>query len=70
MTWVRVRDRDTGHQYDVDARALDPAAHEPLLSPRYPDLQYGPPRPPKHRVPKGVTTKAGQPATSTSKGTS
>ena len=53
MTWVRVRDRATGHQYDVDERALDPAAHARLNSPRWPDLPGGPPRQPLHHAPLG-----------------
>lgn len=57
--WVRVRDKDTGHEYDIAPSVFDPAAHTRLNAPvAYPDL-YGDtarPRPAKHR-----TDKAGQP---------
>lgn len=59
--FTRVRDRDTGHEYDVPPSAFDPDVHVKVNAPsRYPDLS-GPgarPRPAKHR-----TDKAGQPAT-------
>ena len=55
-TWIRVTDRDTGHQYDVAGAAFRPEAHLKVNAPKqYPDL-YGPgarPRRPKHRVTKG-----------------
>lgn len=58
--WVRVRDRDTGHEYDVAGTAFDAELHTKVnASKQYPDL-YGPgarPRPAKHRV-----DLAGQPA--------
>ena len=58
---VRVRDRDTGHEYDLDAAAVDPAAHTKVTAPgRWPDLHGdgARPRPPLHR-----TDKAGHPVT-------
>lgn len=60
-TWVRVRDRDTGHEYDVAESAFRPEVHVKVNKPaQYPDLS-GPaarPRPAKHS-----TDKAGRPAT-------
>ncbi len=57
MTWVRVRDKTTGHEYDVRESALDPNAHEKLESKDYPDLtgELDAPRPTKHRVMKDGT---------------
>lgn len=51
--WVRVRDRATGHEYDISPRAMR-AKHQPLNSDRWPDL-FGAgsrPRRPKHYVGK------------------
>lgn len=58
-TWVRVKDRGTGHEYDVDESALIPEVHVRLNKPAFPDLSgpYARPRPAKHN-----TTKAGRPA--------
>lgn len=28
--WIRVRDKSTGHEYDIAPSALDERAHEPL----------------------------------------
>ena len=71
--WIRVTDRDTGHQYDVVSAAFDPAAHIKVNAPRqWPDL-YGPgarPRPAKHRVGKGGQPQSTAPSTSTSTSTS
>lgn len=57
--WVRVRDKATGHTYDLAPSQIRQDAHERVNAPKaYPDL-YGDgdqPRPPKFR-----TTKAGQP---------
>lgn len=59
-SFVRVRDKVTGHEYDLAAGAFDPDKHARVNAPKqYPDLS-GPaarPRPVKHR-----TDKAGQPA--------
>ncbi len=57
MTWVRVRDKTTGHEYDLDPGAIDPTAVERLNSPDYPDLTgaLDLPRPDKHRVTKDGT---------------
>lgn len=52
-TFVRVRDRDTGHEYDVAEQAVDKAVHEVLKG--YPTSDRA--RPAKHR-----TDKAGRPA--------
>jgi hypothetical protein len=56
IEFVRVRDKDTGHEYDVVATAVDPKAHEVLKD--YPENLTGLPRPAKHRT----TTKATAPA--------
>lgn len=57
-TWIRVRDRDTGHEYDVNAR--DPRLRTGLwiILRNYPtNSGHGAmPRPAKHRV-----TKSGRP---------
>lgn len=55
-TWMRVRDKATGHEYDVAAGAFDPSAHEDMQ--RYHSDRD--PHPPKHR-----TNLAGQPVTDT-----
>lgn len=71
IEFVRVRDKDTGHEYDVAATAVDPAAHEVLKD--YPPNLTGIPRPAKHRTDKAAksapttaretrTTKATAPA--------
>jgi len=76
IEFVRVRDKDTGHEYDVVATAVDPEAHEVLKD--YPPNLTGIPRPAKHRTdkaaasapktaPAGRTTKAGTSATSKEK---
>lgn len=55
--WVRVRDRSTGHEYDVAGSAVDPDAHVRVNAPAaYPDLHRGRPRPIKFR-----TDMAGRP---------
>lgn len=46
--FIRVRDKDTGHEYDVADSAIDPKAHEILKD--YPPNDTGLPRPAKHRV--------------------
>jgi hypothetical protein len=51
--FVRVRDKDTGHEYDVWESSLDPQAHKVIEG--YPQSRTA--RPAKHR-----TTKAGKPA--------
>lgn len=59
-TFIRVEDRDTGHQYDVDERAFDPELHKKVNAPsRWPDLSGDGalPRPALVR-----TDLAGQPA--------
>lgn len=59
--FMRVRDKSTGHEFDISPRAFDEELHTRVQATRqYPDLT-GPtarPRPVKYR-----TTKAGQPAT-------
>lgn len=58
-TFIRVSDRDTGHEYDVDERSFDPASHLKVNRPaQYPDLSGPGARP---RPMKAHTTKAGQP---------
>lgn len=62
-TFVRVRDRDTGHEYDVAEQAVDLAAHEVLTN--HPTSDRA--RPAKHRTDKAgrpVRPTAGRPATS------
>lgn len=48
MAFVRVRDRNTGDQYDVEERAVRPDAHERLDRP-----QSSRPRRSKQNTPKG-----------------
>jgi hypothetical protein len=58
-TWIRVRDTSTGHEFDIDARALAAQAGVERV-PDYP-VHSGPsarPRRAKHHVDKG-----GKPAT-------
>lgn len=59
-TWIRVKDKRTRHQYDVDERAFREDLHERLNSDRYPDLS-GPgkrPRPAKPHVPRARSASA------------
>lgn len=63
QTFIRVRDRATGHQYDVDERAFDEDTQIRVSAPRtFPPVTGSrvSARPAKHH-----TTKAGQPADST-----
>lgn len=56
--WVRVRDKDTGHEYDVAASAVRADAHE-VLADYAPNVgSTARARPAKHRV-----DKAGKPGT-------
>jgi len=60
-TFIRVRDKATGHEYDIPAGTFDEDLHAKVNAPKaYPDLSgtTARPRPIKFR-----TTKAGQPAT-------
>lgn len=61
--WTRVRDKSSGHEFDINPSAFDPESMTKVNAPKqYPDLD-GPrarPRPAKFR-----TDKAGQPATDT-----
>lgn len=62
-TWLRVRDNDTGHEYDVAEG--DPRIGKSMeLVKDYPPNsgRTATPRPPKHRVHKGAA-KAGNSAT-------
>lgn len=54
IEFIRVRDKDTGHEYDVVTP--DPAAHEVLS--KYPPNLTGYPRPAKHRLTKATTPAA------------
>jgi hypothetical protein len=56
IEFVRVRDKATGHEYDVVASAVDGAAHEVLTD--YPPNVTGVARPAKHRAHKKATTSA------------
>lgn len=49
LRYLRVRDKETGHQYDVLEEKVDRTVHEPLDEKRYPPTSR--PRPPKHHVP-------------------
>lgn len=53
--YVRVKDNDTGHEYDVRARNVRPKLQTVIKSEEYPPSQTQ--RPAKHNV-----TKAGRPA--------
>lgn len=56
-TWVRVKDRSTGHEYDVAESAFRPEAHVRVNKPaQYPDLSGAGHRP---RRAKHNTDKAG-----------
>lgn len=56
--FVRVRDKDTKHEYSVVDSAVDPAAHEVLKEPgAEPD---GSPIPPKHYEAPAKTSAGGQ----------
>ncbi len=60
-TFIRVRDRDTGHEYDIDLASFDEELHTKVnASKQYPDLvgDHVIVRPIKFR-----TDKAGAPAT-------
>lgn len=56
IQFVRVRDNDTGHEYDVVDTAVDDAAQTVLTD--YPPNDTGIPRPPKHRTDKAGKTTA------------
>lgn len=61
-TWVRVRDKSTGHEYDLhvdDVRVREGRGVEVLKN--YPPNETTRPRPPKHRVAKSGSKKAEQP---------
>lgn len=39
MTWIRVTDKETGHQFDVAEQAFDPDIHSKVNAPaQWPDL--------------------------------
>lgn len=59
IQFVRVRDKATGHEYDVVESAVDPEAHEVLKD--YPENTTGVPRPAKHRITKATTSAAVSP---------
>lgn len=56
IQFVRVRDNQTGHEYDVVDTAVDPDAQEVLS--KYPPNLTGIPRPAKHRTTKATTPAA------------
>lgn len=58
VRWIRVRDKDVGHEFDVAPSAFDPEVHALVKSAAYPDLRgdTAQSRPAKFR-----TDKAGQP---------
>lgn len=57
INWVRVRDKGTGHEYDVAEGNVDEEIHEPLKA--YPIHRSPDPRPAKHRVGKNGRAYAG-----------
>lgn len=57
VTWIRVRDKATGHEYDVREGAVDDDVHEPLKA--YPPHRSPDPRPAKHRLNKDGKAYAG-----------
>lgn len=62
--YQRVRDNDTGHEYDVLVSQVDPK-HQTVLD-DYP-LSYAPRRP-KHRISKGGGPAKGKPKPRSSRG--
>jgi hypothetical protein len=50
VAYIRVKDRDTGHEFDAleGAWQIEAGIYSPVKSDRYPAAQY--PRPAKHRV--------------------
>lgn len=60
--YVRVKDKRTGHQYDVLEQLVDKKNHELVDQRRFPPTSR--PRPPKHHVGKPPTqTSSDQPET-------
>lgn len=59
-TWIRVRDRATGHEYDVADSAFNPDAHERLSKSQFPNVSglYARSRPAKHRTDKSGKSPA------------
>ncbi len=49
--YIRVKDRKTGHEYDIREERLDPDKHKPLNRRTYPPTHE--PRRPKHYISKG-----------------
>lgn len=48
LRYTRVKDKSTGHEYDVLAHKVDPEKHSPVSKTRYPDTPR--PRPAKPNV--------------------
>ena len=50
MAYVRVRDKDTGHEFDAldTAWQIEAGIYVPVKSDRFPESQY--PRPAKHKL--------------------
>lgn len=59
--YTRVRDKATGHEYDVLSHRVDTAKHEPLDTEKWPEVNA--PRAPRHNV-KGPRPKASAKRTS------
>ncbi len=59
-TWIRVKDKDTGHTYDIAEESFDDNAHQKVNSQQWPDLTEDNERP---REPLFRTDKAGSAAT-------
>lgn len=53
LRYVRVKDRQTKHEYDVLEHTVDPEQHQPLSKRRYPDVAR--PRAPKHFIGRSAT---------------
>ncbi len=65
MPWIRVEDKDTGHQYDIAEQAFDSTVHRKVgAQKRWPDLvdDTDRPRPALYKTSKGLVTADGDPA--------
>lgn len=54
--YTRVKDKETGHEYDVLAHKVDEAKHTPLNRKAWPDVTY--PRPAKPNVKSARPSRA------------
>ena len=73
MTWIRVTDKDSGHQYDVAEQAFDEDIHSKVnAAKQWPDLveETDRPRPALYRTDKAgrsTASPAGSPASTEGK---